>query len=231
MPCLDSEQVDADICAIVGGLDKTFDAQKELNILEERERRIKMEIEIAANDAKHAAELAKDPIPGVKPRAIGVVASQARQEITKNPLLSMEQAVAIASDMHLGEGVMEMGCGRASPDTIAKMVEKVPVAEDASSTTTVADAKTPATKGIRASSGMATTTSTTTTGSSSHEAVEQADQPTISKAKKKNDARKARKKALFSQSADTGDGGEAAVEGAEENSEVKIAETDQSSGI
>lgn len=195
MPSLKPEQVDADICSILDLLDKMFDGRKELKILAELEAGARWQAERAANDVNHAEDIAQGLLPGVNPRAIGVVAAQARQEITKDPTLSMAQAMDIASDMHLGEGVIDMAMGRATPDTIAQMMEKIQVARDSAERTDAS--ATAATKSTPTSAADPTTAATSAAITSTPDlAQHQSANPAKSKAKKKNDARKARKKAL-----------------------------------
>jgi len=55
---------------------KSLARQNALSILEDRARVDKIQAELAASDIKHAQWLATNPMPGIKPRALGAVAAQ-----------------------------------------------------------------------------------------------------------------------------------------------------------
>lgn len=192
------EYVDVEICALLNALDKTYDGRKELKTLAEILASAKRPAERAVKDTNHAENIAQGPLPGAEPQAIGVIASQARQEITKNPPLSMARAMDTASDMHLGEGVMDMAMGHATLDTIAQMLDHI---QDLA-------------KGLAPFHD--TNASAAATKSTPDMAQHQSANPSKSKAKKKNDARKARRKALAKEAV-AGDANESAEDADDED--------------
>ncbi len=214
------ERVDADIFSILDLLDETFDGRKELEALAERDATAKWQAENAVRDANHADEIAQGLVPGMDPGAPGVMPAQARQGIPDGSTLSMAQAITIASEMHLGEGIMQLAMGRATPDTIAQMLEMIRVAEISSPNTTAATNSTPPSANY-----PTTVTETAATTSTSNMSQDQSAKPTKSKAKKKNDARKARKKAQAKEAA-VARKADGAIVDAEGNDDVEVAGMD-----
>ena len=114
MPYIEGRKADASVCAFLGLLDQGFNAEMELEILEDRHRVTHWRKELRMRDNAHAYEVAKDPIPGVNTHPIGLVGARFRQAIANDSAISTMQALADAAD-----GILD-------PDILGSLLDRNP---------------------------------------------------------------------------------------------------------
>ena len=135
LPRTERVQTDAGICAFLGTMMEGFNAQMELNILEDNTRINQWKAELSRRDAIRAQEIANDPIPGVNTHPIGSIGARFRQEIANDPTKSTMQALTDAADGIMFPGALEFVMGR-SPGTPNTTGEEIPAMGKTNSTTT-----------------------------------------------------------------------------------------------
>ena len=101
MPRSEETQTDADVCAFLGMLDRTFNPERELDILENSARINDWRAELRKRNAILEQDTADDPD---RTQQIREMAARFQQEVANNPTKSTMQAFADAA-----HGIMEPG--------------------------------------------------------------------------------------------------------------------------
>lgn len=114
MSSIERTQADTDVCALLGTMDSGFNAEMELEILENNTRVAQWNAELNRRNAILAQENANDPIPGLNTHFMGLVGARYREEIANNSTKSAIQALIDATNDVMNPGYIEFVMGRNS---------------------------------------------------------------------------------------------------------------------